>query len=278
MLNVNSMRGLGDNIYQRAFVKALNGIVYIDTPWPELYRDLSNIHFVRPDTKLRTQSKNIAKQAAWQTRPRQGQALTIRYGTEGIIRGMSAAFRVRPQAFDLPDFGPSPIAGKYVVVRPVTVRAEWRADTRNPLPEYIAHAAQAARDRGYTVVSVADLEDGKEWLVDKVLNSFADIEYHRGELDVSQLMALIQGASAVIGGIGWIVPACLAAKVPAWVVCGGQGGYNSPELICPPGSTVSFSVPDTFCRCTLKEHNCDKRITNHAANFTRWANQHLAVV
>lgn len=276
MFIVNSMRGLGDNIYQRAFVKALNGPVYIDTPWPELYRDLPHVHFVRPDTKLRTQSKNIAKQTAWQPRPRHGSVLTIRYGTEGIIPGMRAAFRVRPQAFDLPDFGPSPVSGKYVVVRPVTVRAEWRADTRNPVPEYPYAAAVEARARGYTVVSVADLEDGREWLIGCAPP--ADIEYHRGELDVSQLMALIQGAAAVIGGIGWIVPACLAAKVPAWVVCGGQGGFNSPELICPQDSTVTFSVPDNFCRCKLKEHNCDKRITNHARDFTRWTEKHLPVV
>lgn len=278
MFIVNSMRGLGDNIYQRAFVKALNGPVYIDTPWPELLKDLPHVHFVRPDTKLRTQSKNIAKQAAWQPRPRHGSVLTIRYGTEGIIPGMRAAFRVRPQAFDLPDFGPSPVSGKYVVVRPVTVRAEWRADTRNPDPYYVAYAAWIAHCNGYKVVSVADLEDGKEWLVDCSDGLRADIEYHRGELSVTELLALIQGASAVIGGIGWIVPACLAAKVPAWVVCGGQGGFNAPELICPPESTVTFSVPDNFCRCKLKEHNCDKGITNHARDFTRWADKHLPVV
>lgn len=276
MININSMRGLGDNIYQRAFVKALQGPVYIDTPWPELYKDIHDIHFVRPDTKLRTQSKNIARQPAWQVRPRHGRNLSIRYDSNGIIRGMRMAFGINPADFDLPDFGPSPVAGKYVVVRPVTVRAEWRADTRNPDPEYIAYTSWYAHTLGYKVVSVADLEDGKEWMVGAA--PWADVEYHRGELNVSQLMALIQGASAVIGGIGWIVPACLAAKVPAWVVCGGQGGFNAPELICPEGSTVTFSVPDNFCRCKLKEHNCDKRISNHAPDFTRWADKHLAVV
>lgn len=274
--NVNSMRGLGDNIYQRAFVKALNGTVYIDTPWPELYRDIPDVHFVRPDTKLRTQSKNIAKQPAWQTRPRGGSVRTIRYGSEGILPGMRAAFGTRPALFDLPYFGPSPVTGKYVVVRPVTVRAEWRADTRNPDPRYIWNAADVAQQLGYTVVSVADLVDGVEWSVGPLPP--ADIRYHSGELSVTQLLALVQGAAAVIGGIGWIVPACIAAKVPAWVVCGGQGGFNSPELICPTDTTVTFSVPDNFCRCKLKEHNCDKRIANYAADFTSWAEKHLPVV
>lgn len=276
--NISSMRGLGDNIYQRAFVKAMNGPVYLDTPWPELYRDLPNVHFVRPDTKLRTQSKNIARQPAWQTRPRHGSVRAVRYGIEGIVRGMRATLGVSPAEFDLPDFGPSPVQGKYVVVRPVTLRAEWRADTRNPEPGYIAQAAAFAQLRGYRVVLVADLEVGKEWLTDKWYTPHADVSYMHGELPVEQLMALIQGASAVIGGVGWIVPACLAAKVPAWVVCGGQGGFNAPELICPPDSSVTFSVPDNFCRCKLKEHNCDKRIANHAADFTRWADQHLPVV
>lgn len=274
--NINSMRGLGDNIYQRAFVKALRGTVYIDTPWPELYSDIPDIHFVRPDTKLRTQAKNIAKQGAWQTRPRSGSVRAISYGSAGIVRGMQAAFGVQPMPFDLPDFGSSPVAGKYVVVRPVTVRAEWRADTRNPDPFYIHQAAIAAQRLGYKVVSVADLEDGKEWA--EGMLPPADIRYHRGELSVTQLLALLQGAAAVIGGIGWIVPACIAAKVPAWVVCGGQGGFNAPELICPAGTTVTFSVPDNFCRCKLKEHNCNKRITNHAVDFTRWAEKYLPLV
>jgi len=271
---IHCHRGLGDNLYERAFIKALPKPVYLDTPWPELFRDIPGVHFVQPQTTLRTQAKNIARHSQWEVAPPRQPARHIRYGAEGIIQGMTASFGVAPVEFDLPPLPPSPATGKYVVVRPATVRSEWRADTRNPDPEYIYRAAWEARLAGYTVISVADLEEGKEWLVGGV--SFpADIEYHKGELPVEQLLALVQGAAAVIGGIGWIVPACLAAKVPAWIICGGQGGYNAPELICPPGSNITFAVPDNFCRCRLKQHNCDKRISNYDTKLADWAGRYL---
>lgn len=273
---IHGMRGLGDAIYGRAFVKRFTGDVYYDTPWPNLVADLPNVRCVKPQTTLRTQSKNITRHTEWFTPPPRIPARQIRYGAEGIIRGLTASFGVTPGEFDLPPLPASPIDGSYVVVRPATVREEWRADTRNPDPLYIAIAAQEAWRRGYKVVSVADLEDGKEWLVGEP--PFADITFHKGELQVEQLLALIKGAAAVIGGIGWIVPACLAAKVPAWIICGGQGGFNAPELICLPGSTITFCVPDNFCRCRLKQHTCDKRISNYGPKLAAWAGRLLPVV
>jgi len=189
---------------------------------------------------------------------------------------MRQSFAVDPVEMDMPDFGVPLVDAPYVLVRPVTLRTEWMAMSRNPEPQYVAEAAAEAARRGYTVVSVADLEFGKEFIVGEPPP--AHLEYHQGQLNVEQLLALVQGAAAVIGGVGWIVPACIAAKVPAWIVCGGQGGFNAPELINPQPSTVSFSVPDNFCRCKTKDHNCDKRITEHAEKFARWADQHLAVV
>ena len=226
-MNVIGMLGLGDNIYQRAYIKAIREPVYLQTPWPELYRDLSHVRPVRPDTKLRTQAKNLRRYNGWSVMPR-GHLVRVAYGREGILPGMGRCFRTPPAEMDLPDFGPAPVDGPYVVVRPVTVRAEWRADTRNPLPEYIAQAAAAMRMRGFKVVSVADLADGAEWALEPL--PVADVQYHAGELQVEQLLALVQGASAVIGGIGWLLPAAIAAKVPAWIVCGGQGGFTpSPK-------------------------------------------------
>lgn len=274
---IHGMRGLGDSLYARAFIKQLPGELYVDTPWPELLADLPNVHFVRPQTNLRTQAKNIARQGrAWETPPPRHPARQIRYGTEGIIQGMTASFGVAPGAFDLPPLPASPETGHYVVVRPATVRSEWRADTRNPDPEYIAQAAAEAQRRGYRVISVADLLNGVEWPLDPLPP--ADVHYHEGELPVEQLLALVQGAAAVIGGIGWLVPAALAAKVPAWIICGGQGGYNAPELICPAESTITFAVPDNFCRCRLKQHNCDKRISDYGSKLAHWADQFLPVV
>jgi hypothetical protein len=270
---IHAMRGLGDSIYSRAFIKALPGELYIDTPWPELLADLPNVHFIRPQTTLRTQAKNIARHADWVMPPTRQPTRQIRYGAEGIIPGMTASFGVAPGAFDLPPLPAFPWSRKYVVVRPATVRSEWRADTRNPDPAYIWDAAIRARALGYDVISVADLEEGKEWIVEP--EPYADARFHKGELPVELLLALVANASAVIGGIGWLVPAALAAKVPAWIICGGQGGFNAPELICPSGSTITFAVPDNFCRCRQKIHNCDKRISDYDSKLAQWVDRHL---
>ena len=274
---IHAMRGLGDSLYSRAFIKNLSGQLYIDTPWPELLADLPNVHFIRPQTTLRTQQKNIARHTNWILPPGRQPTRQIRYGGEGIIPGMTACFGVAPAEFDLPPLPPSPVEGRYVVIRPVTVRSEWRADTRNPDPWNIAAASLKAASRGYTVVSVADLQEGAEWIVGAA--PYADIRYHKGELPVEQLLALVKGAAAVIGGIGWLVPAALCAKVPAWIVCGGQGGYNAPELITPKGQTnITFAVPDNFCRCRLKQHTCNKEIKNYDAKLANWADRYLPVV
>lgn len=273
---IRNHRGLGDNIYERAFVKQLPKPVYLDTPWPEIYAGIEGVHFLRPVTPLRTQSKNIARHNTWTMPPARQPTRQIRYGAEGIIPGLTASFGVAPGDFDLPPLPPSPVEGKYVVVRPATVRSEWRADTRNPAPDYLLVAAANAKARGYKVISVADLQEGQEWALEPL--PYADVRFHKGELPVEQLLALVQSAAAVIGGIGWLVPAALAAKVPAWIICGGQGGFNSPHQICPPGSTITFAVPDNFCRCRLKQHDCDKRISGYEAKLTDWADRFLPVV
>jgi len=276
---IHSMRGLGDNIYQRAFVKQLKGNVWMDTPWPEIYSDLP-VKFIRPDTKLRTQKKNVEKIKDWSSPPPiRSRPIKVSYSKRGIINDMRKYFGVANGEFDLPPL-PDPIVdGNYVVIRPATVREEWRADTRNPLPEYLEKAAIEMKRRGYTVVSVADLEEGKEWLVGNAPP--ADITYHAGELSIVELLALVAGAKAVIGGIGWIVPACTAAKVLSLIVCGGQGGFNSPELITSKDmdlSKITFFVPDNFCLCTQKQHNCNKEIKDYDDKLTAWAERLPAMV
>ena len=272
---IKGMMGLGDSIYSRAFVKNYPG-AYLETPWPELFRDL-DVKRVRPTTQLRTQAKNIGRQTEWHRR-QVGRTLAISYGQKPIIEGLRAAFRCEPQVFDLPDFGPSPVAGRYVVVRPVTVRSEWRADSRNPRPEYVFAAAEAARAAGYLVVSVADLEDGKEWAVGELPPD--DLRFHAGELHIEQLMALCQHAAAIIGGVGWLVPFSIASHVPALVICGGQGGWNAPSRITDPimdTDHITFMVPDNFCMCREKQHNCDKTIADYDRLLAEWIDRLPAV-
>ena len=259
---INSMKGLGDNILQRAFIKATNDVVFLDTPWPELYSDLPNVRFTKPSTMLRTQHKNICRQnIRWSSIPIGHAVKRISYGNQGMFNGMRQSFGFNSVAMDLPDFGPSRYDNPYVLVRPVTVRSEWRADSRNPRLGYVTSVALKAKELGYLVVSVADLEDGKEWALELPPS---DIQFHRGELNVNQLMNLAQNADALIGGIGWIVLAAMAMNKPAFVVCGGQGQYNHPDKITDvsQANRITFAMPDNFCMCSQSQHQCNKDIGN----------------
>lgn len=270
------MYGLGDNIFQRPFVKTISERkeIFIQTPWPEIYRDINGVRFIKPETRLRTQRKNIDKQLSgtWEKLSPMP-FLKIGYGGKdlnngSIFRAMRSKFKVDPVDFDLPSFSGPEIKKPYAVIRPVTVRQEWRNEARNPLPEYIWQAAQILKENGFTVISIADLKDGQEWA--ESLPPY-DIAYHRGELDVTGLLGLIQDASVVVGGVGWIVPACIFSKVPIITVLGGQGGHNAPEKITDQSMDLKktrWIYPDNYCRCSNMLHRCDKTIIGFAEKFT----------
>ena len=282
MIAIRGMQGLGDNIYQRAFVKSLvrSNEVILETPWPEIYQDLPNLHLVKPNTRLRTQAKNLRKtdNSVW-AKPYYGNARQISYDHRGMMRGMRDKFGVDSSAFDLPDFE-SPIQGEYAVIRPATIRNEWKASSRNPKPEYLAECAQILLDNGIKVISVADLEDGAEWALEPLPK--ATETYHKGEFSTKELLGLIQHAKIVVGGIGWLVPAAIAYKVPAWFIFGGYGAYNSPENLFDAGrmdlSKVGYAIPDDFCRCRDGSHNCRKEISNHATKFAKWLGRYVNLV
>lgn len=269
----SGMHGLGDNIYQRAFIKSLvkSGEVWLETPWPEIYQDLPNLHFVKPFTRLRTQAKNLRKSDVNWEQPPSGNSIKISYADNGILRGMRRCFDADSSSFDLPKFG-SPISGDYAVVRPATVRKEWAASSRNPNPAYLAECTAQVLRSGLPVISVADLDKGAEWAVEPLPD--ATKRFHEGELSVTQLLGLIANAKMVIGGIGWMLPAAIAYKVPGWFVFGGFGRYNNPEVLMDPSrmdiSKIGYALPDHFCKCGDGNHNCDKRISNHAEKFTKW--------
>src|SRR4029077_10636047 len=143
------MWGLGDNILQRPFIRALTRRrqIYLETPWPELYRGINNLIFVEGRRELRTQLKNIARQngSVWRPAPPGLDRITIGYGYQDFAIGTSIDAMERmmplegePFVYELPDFGPAPVdsGGRPIaVIRPATVRKEWRNEARNPLPE-----------------------------------------------------------------------------------------------------------------------------------------------
>lgn len=272
--NVKGMMGLGDNVYQRSFLTNTSEVTYLETPWPELYADLPHVHCVKSQTKLRTQYKNICATnhnfANFHGRINK----QIRYGSDGIVNGMTRCFGYRQSVMDLPDFGRLiPIDKPYIVVRPVTVRNEWKAESRNPNPEYIQKAALSAMEAGVLVVSVADIDEVNEYAVGALPP--CDIAYNKGELSVTELLSLTQHASGVIGGVGWLLPVSIAQNVKSLIVCGGYGGYNQPNKLKPSHAcdNVTFAVPDNMCDCTLMNHKCNKSISDFDSVLTKWMSE-----
>lgn len=273
--------GLGDNIYQRPFVRRIaeHGECWLQTPWPELYEDIPGVRFVRMTVGLRTQAKNIDRQphSRWSRPPADCKNVRLHYSARAGLPGHFAQFRQRfpfptgDLRFDLPVTIPSwglltdrPIA----FVRPVTERIEWPAPARSPDPAYIEQACGILRDQGYHVVLVAHLEPGAETLVGDL--PLHDTAFLHGELDIVRLLGLLKGSAIAVGGSGWIVPAALAAGVPLVLIGGGCGAVNSPEWLTDPAMDTSRFLPilpDNYCRCADRWHDCDKRITGFAERF-----------
>lgn len=277
------MRGLGDNIFQRPFVRVLarQRPVYLITPWPELYDDIPDVHFVHEATSLRTQAKNMQHHAAtWVKAPRQVSLIRVSYGHatlahHGIVAIMQQCFGVAPDRFDLPAFPPFLSLRPIAVIRPATERREWHNAARGPRPEYIAEIASSLM-KDYHVISVADLVPGEEWLVDNVLPP-AHTRFHAGELYMPELLGLVQSAAVVVGGVGWIVPACIAAGTPLFCILGGCGLHNAPEKVTDPRmdlTHVGFAMPDRFCRCDRMQHTCDKTISDLHGAWGIWRRYH----
>lgn len=264
--------------------------VYIDTPWPELHADL-DVKYVLGTRLLRTQMRNIALQRGdtWVVPPPGIPSVALGYGHLEMDRGVFVAMerklpmrRGTRARWTLPDMGPCPLdtgGAPLAVIRPVLRRVEWDNIARNPLPEYVDYIAGDLKRRGFAVVVIADLAFGQEWVEGGVLPPH-NIAFTRGEFTIRQLLATVRDADVVVGGVGWIVPACIALGTRAFVVLGGNGGMNAPDKIIDPrmdGSRIGFAVPEDYCKCLDMRHLCEKRIPDLEAQWAHWAASALTV-
>ncbi|MFN1150327.1 hypothetical protein, partial [Serratia liquefaciens] len=228
-----------------------------------------------------TQRKNEFRSVAkFYPPPSPRQTKRIFYGPSDLKQGsifdaMRSQFGVTPAPLDLPSFGPAQFTHQkpIAVIRPATVRSEWRSDSRNPDPDYLVQASRIMRQH-FCVISVADLQEGEEWLVGE--EPEADLKLHAGELSIKELMRLVEHAAVVVTPVGWALPAAIAYKTPVYVVAGGRGGHNAPEIVTDPAmdlTRVGWAMPDNYCRCEAWDHHCDKRISNFDSKFEAWLNE-----
>jgi len=277
------MHGLGDNLHQRAIVRQLmqDHRVWLESSWVAVYHDLigPELQVVHKATSLRTQAKNAAREAGQFSRmrpPPGSRIVNISYrpadviATGSVLGAMckatgchfpSADFRlpVPPEWLALADrlialWRPSkPI----MLHRPLVARTEWTGcGNRNPDHGAYRELMSAIRER-FFVVSVADLEAGKEWLVGEACRP--DIALHSGELVFEALAALASRAALVFCSPGFAVPLAQAVGTPVACVFGGY--ENSRSFTAGARFTPYLGIdPIAPCQCWSHTHRCDKRI------------------
>lgn len=282
-LLVHGMHGMGDNLHQRAVLRELMKTreVWLETPWPSIYHDLvgPRLHLVTRGATLRTQAKNAAREAeAYHASPRcpaGAEELRVSYPPDvirtnrdngGVLAAMSQVCGVQVGDFRMPVPGAwaggamnfiadEPIGERPIIVfRPLMERSEWSGcRNRNPGPATYLETLARAREAlaGAFVISIADLEPGKEWLVGPQPD--VDLQLHAGELDFQGVAALWSMASLVISSPGFGIVLAQAVETPCIVVFGGyEGSYSfDAGALVTPTHTVGRG-----CDCFSHTHQC----------------------
>ncbi len=275
-LIVDGMLGLGDNLHQRALVRRLMARhdVWLKTPWPSVYADLQaeGLRLVPVETKLRTQAKNAKREVARYdgVPPADVPRRRVWYSPQtvrargGFLRAQCDADDVGPSDFALPvpqawiDRARAwlgPVDRPVMLYRPLVERGEWSGCAiRNPDVQTYARLARLAGER-FHVVSVADCEPRKEWIVSPDVP--AARVAHAGELPFEVLAGLAALAGLVFCSPGFML--VLAQAVGARL-CAVFGGHESARLYDHGDARHLFIEPARPCECFDKSHKCDKTI------------------
>lgn len=293
---IHGMFGLGDNIHQRAALRILKEThnITLGTMWASLYHDLVGPDFriVRRNAALRTQLKNAEREkhlfSPDQQLPSQhgvrfsytASQIEHRTNSKTVLEAMFSSVGIQkryPEAdFRLPvkqewlDSIDAIIAtwrtrGKPIMVyRPLTARPEWGGGAlRNADHDAYAEMASMLRDR-YFIVSVADLEPGKEWIVGPPFP--ADVCYHEGELYFELLAALFRRADLVFTSGGYGAMLGPAVETPTISI---YGGYE-PAAWCADGAKWSpylaiQPIKPCYCGTSACRNRCGKQTDIPAA-------------
>lgn len=280
---VSGMQGLGDNLHQRSVVRQLmaNFEVWLKTPWPSVYHDLAQdgLRLLPSETRLRTQSKNSRRESSSYTALAPNplsREMRIWY-SQDQVRKKGSFLGAMCSAAGLPTTGFSfSVKSEWLkeaerllvkwgatkpllIYRPLVERTEWEGcAARNPDAKAYVDLVRAIK-KDFFVVSVADLEAGKEWVVSEDIG--ADVTCHAGEIPVETLAALMSLGGTVFCSPGFAL--ILAQSVGARLIA-VFGGHESARFYSHGNSTDFFIEPNVPCECFSKSHNCDKTINIEA--------------
>lgn len=293
-LYIRGMHGMGDNLHQRAVMRILREThnITLETSWASLYHDFldaGDFRVVNRPVNLRTQQKNAqrpSEQALFSPAPPHHHvtsAIRLSYArstvdvlpsqtiTEALFRQAGIGERFAEADFRLPIrpewlaeaeriMASWPANGKPVAIyRPLLMRPEWAGSgIRNAnINDYYA-LASSLREK-FFIVSVADLEPTKEWIVGPQFP--ADMAYHRGEFAFETLAAIFHRADLILTSGGFAAMLGPAVETPTISVL---GGYEPPTW-CGDGAKFSpymALAPTPPCRCGSSGcmNHCSKKL------------------
>lgn len=273
------MHGCGDNFHQRAIIRQLaeRNDIWLETSWPSIYWDMPELKLMPKGTNLRTQLKNISRESSRftvYTPPRHAPARRIWYQPEdvrncgSVVQAMAKIAEVEPVDFRIP-LRPEWLARAdellerlkpdrpVMFFRPLGDRTEWTGcHTRNPDYEAWRTLFDSIRER-YFVISIADLAEGREWLVGPECKG--DAQFHAGELDIELLIGLAKRSALIFSSPGFGVVLGQAVGTPGVCVFGGYEDARSFSFGARFTPWLGIE-PIKPCPCFSHRHQCDKRI------------------
>ena len=110
----------------------------------------------------------------------------------------------------------------------------------------------------FFVVSVADVENGKEWIVGSHPADI-DVRFEKGELTFEELAALFSVAKMVFTSPGFPVVLAQAVSTPVFALFGGYEDHRS-FLGGARYSPYLGIDPINPCRCFSHGHRCKKQV------------------
>lgn len=276
-LHLHGRGGLGDAVFMRPFVReaAKQGTVYVDTSWPELYAALP-AHMVKRIGGLALQRYHGDQHPpeTWAKLPHRAVPINLRYRWAKLLkRSMLAEMALLsklnpdPLELDLPPLPEPILTGRYAVVRPPAARLDYPGPAREPASEYIRSAAEYLRAEGWWVVSLGAFVPGLEEPSCEPIP--ADFRFENGEQPLMQALSLVAHADLIVTSPGWMLPVGMAAKTPVVVIAGGCAGRNRPDALADPrlNAPVTWILPDEYCQCRARMHDCPKTITGFPGKF-----------
>jgi len=279
MYLIKMYEGIGDTFYQRHLIKRIleiKGEVALASPWQQLFWDMPELKFWWQSSMLRVQEIEYAK---WKFAPihkKAKQDLFIGYDNRHLKIGdtVPASYTRtvnRDGGFTISDYSLDfPLKPEWVeraleiknnrpicLVRIPTVRNEWPAARRTPMPGAMTKCLDTL-PRDMVRIAVGFDHPMQERAAENIM---VNERYTNGELPIEIVAALAKIADLVVTPVGFMT--VMAAAVGAKTV-NIFGGHAGPQHIFDPRmdhiATQKYIAPDPFCNCFDNLHNCVKAI------------------